>query len=70
MLLDLLPRWEQAGRVTFKYTDSTGQLRVLTTGSNLHFYDARGCLGLVNDGDPATLSVTYTVSPKQTITSP
>jgi hypothetical protein len=44
---------------------------VLTTGGNLHYYDASpGCLGLVNDGDTAALSITYTVTPKQAITSP
>ena len=59
------------GRVTFKYTDSTGRLTVLTTGSNLHIYDvSQGCLGQSTTGDPATLSATYTVSPKQAITSP
>jgi hypothetical protein len=59
------------GRVTFRYTDSTGRLTVLAISSNLHFYDvSAGCLGLVNSGDPATLSTIYTVSPKQAITSP
>jgi hypothetical protein len=59
------------GTVTFRYTDSTGRLRVLTTGGNLHVYDvSEGCLGLWNDGDTATLSTTYAVSPKQAITSP
>jgi hypothetical protein len=59
------------GRVRFRYTDSTGQLRVRTTGGNLHWYDvSSGCLGLVNDGDPAALSITYTLTPKQAITSP
>jgi hypothetical protein len=59
------------GRVTVRYTDSTGRLTVLTTSSNLHFYDVtNSCLGSINDGDTASLSVTYTVSPKQAITSP
>jgi hypothetical protein len=58
------------GQVTFSYTDSTGQLKLLTTGGNLHFYDVAGCLGLFENGDPATLSATYTVTPKQAITSP
>lgn len=59
------------GQVTFKYTDSTGQLTVLITGGDLRFYHvSSGCLGLVNSGDPAVLSVTYTVGPKQAITSP
>jgi hypothetical protein len=57
------------GQVTFDYTDSTGQLKVLATG-NLHFYDVAGCLGIFDNGDPATLSATYTVTPKQAITSP
>ena len=59
------------GRVTFRYTDSTGRLTVLTTSGSLHFYDVSGgCLGGWNDGDPATLSVTFTVTPKQAITGP
>jgi hypothetical protein len=59
------------GRVVFRYTDSTGRLTMLTTGSNLHFYDvSSGCFGIFNDGDPATLSATFAVRPKQAITSP
>jgi hypothetical protein len=59
------------GRVTFRYTDSTGQFKLLATGSNLHWYDvSSGCLGLVDSGDPATLSATYAVTPEQAITSP
>jgi hypothetical protein len=59
------------GRVAFRYTDSTGQFKVPATGGNLHFYDvSAGCLGLINDGDTASLSITYTVTPKQAITSP
>jgi hypothetical protein len=59
------------GRVAFRYTDSTGQLKLLTGSSNLHYYDvSNGCLGIVKDRDPATLSATYTVTPKQAITSP
>jgi hypothetical protein len=59
------------GRVMFRYTDRTGRLTLLTTGSNLHFYDvSSGCFGIFNDGDPATLSATYTMTPKQAITSP
>jgi hypothetical protein len=59
------------GRVRFRYTDSTARLKLLTTGSNLHFYDvSAGCLGLINSGDPATLSTSYTVTPEQAITSP
>jgi len=59
------------GRVVVRYTDSTGRLKVLTTGSNLHFHHVgSGCLGIVNDGDPAALHATYTVTPEQAITSP
>jgi hypothetical protein len=60
------------GRVAFRYTDGTGQLRVLATGGNLHYYDVSpNCLAPgFNDGAPATLSATFTVSPKQDITSP
>ena len=59
------------GRVTFRYTDSTGRLKVVTTGGNLHWYGvSSGCLGLVNSGDRATLGTAFRVSPKQAITSP
>jgi hypothetical protein len=59
------------GWVPFTYTDSTGRLTVLATGGNLHFWNvSAGCLGLVNSGDRARLGVTFTVSPKQAITSP
>jgi hypothetical protein len=59
------------GRVRFRYTDSTGRLTVRTTGGNLHWYDvSSGCLGLVNDGNPAALGGAYTVTPEQAITSP
>lgn len=59
------------GRVAFRCTDSTGQLKLLTHGGNLHYYHvSNGCLGIVKDRDPATLSATYTVTPKQAITSP
>ena len=59
------------GRVRFTYTDSTGRLTVLAASGNLHFWNvSAGCLGGFNDGDRATLSATFTVSPKQAITSP
>jgi hypothetical protein len=59
------------GWVPFTYTDSTGQLMVLATGGNLHVWNvSAGCLGLVNSGDRARLGGTFTVSPKQAITSP
>jgi len=58
------------GIVRFSYADSTGTLKLLTTGGNLHFYRIMGCAGLLNNGDQATLSASFTLSPSQTITSP
>lgn len=58
------------GHVKFRYTDSTGRLKILTTGGNLHFYNVVGCAGLWNTGDPLTISGTFPLSPKQAITSP
>lgn len=42
----------------------------LGTGGNLHFYRVSNCLGIFRNDDPATLGATFTVSPKQAITSP
>lgn len=58
------------GLVKFRYTNSTGVLQTRTTGGALHFYNVRGCAGLVVTGDSATIKATYMLSPKQTITSP
>jgi hypothetical protein len=58
------------GMVKVTYTNSTGKLKVLTTGGNLHIYNVQGCAGLIANNDASTFSGTYTVSPKQTITSP
>ena len=59
------------GKVKVTYTNSSGKLKVLTTGGNLHVWNvSSGCAGLINSGDPTTFSGTYTVTPKQTITSP
>jgi hypothetical protein len=60
------------GQVTFRYTDSTGKLTVLTTGGNLHYYGVspRCRLFTFEDGGAATLSTTFAVSPQQDITSP
>jgi hypothetical protein len=58
------------GTVAFQLTLSTQRLRVLTTGGNLRFSDVHGCRDLISNGDHATLSVTYTVTPKQDISSP
>jgi hypothetical protein len=56
------------GMVKATYTNSTGKLKILTTGGNLHIYNVSGCAGLIATGDATTFSATYTVSPKQTIT--
>ena len=58
------------GMVSGTYTNSTGALKPLTTGGNLHIYNVSGCAGLIRTGDSTTFSATYAVSPKQTITSP
>jgi hypothetical protein len=58
------------GKVKITYTNSTGKLKVLPTGGNLHVYNVVGCAGLINSNDASTFTGTYTVSPKQTITSP
>ncbi len=58
------------GSLKFRYANSTGRLTVLRTGGNLNVYNVTGCAGLVNDGDPLALSATFTLSPKQAITSP
>jgi hypothetical protein len=58
------------GKVKVTYTNSTGVLKILTSGGNLHDWAVSGCFGLVNSGDPEQPSGSATVSPKQTITSP
>lgn len=58
------------GVVTVTYSDQTGNLRIRTAAGNLHWYHVDGCAGLVANGDPATVSSAYALSPPQTITSP
>jgi hypothetical protein len=58
------------GHVRFRYADGTGRLTTLTTGGNLHFYNVTGCAGLFNNNDLLTISGTFPLSPKQTITRP
>ncbi|HET7244347.1 MAG TPA: hypothetical protein VFJ07_05870 [Streptosporangiaceae bacterium] len=49
----------------------TGILKFLPTGGDLHWYHVHRCAGIIiNNGDAATLSAGYTVSPRQVITSP
>jgi hypothetical protein len=55
------------GKVKITYTNSTGKLKVLAAGDNLHVYKVNGCLGAISNGDAGTISGTYTLTPKQTI---
>jgi hypothetical protein len=55
------------GTVKVTYTNSSGVLKVLTTGGTLHVWNVSGCAGLINSGDPTTFSGSYTISPKQTV---
>jgi hypothetical protein len=56
------------GMEKFRYSNSTHEITLLPTTSNMHFWDVSGCLGLLNDGDSAALTGTLTSSPTQTIT--
>jgi hypothetical protein len=58
------------GMVDITYDPATGQLKILKTGGNLHAYNVSGCFGLYVNGNAMTLSGTYTVTPKQNISSP
>lgn len=68
--LNVLSHNDATGVVKFSCSDRTGVLQVRATGGNLHFYNVQGCAGLINTGDSASISATFTVSPKQAITSP
>jgi hypothetical protein len=58
------------GVASVSYTSRTGILKFLPTGGDLHWYHVRQCAGLINNGDAATISASYTISPRQVITSP
>jgi hypothetical protein len=58
------------GVASVSYTSRTGILKVLSTGGDLHWYHVHRCAGIINNGDGATLSASYTISPRQVITSP
>lgn len=58
------------GVAAVSYANSTARLTFHPAGGNLHWYHVTGCAGLLGDGDRATLSAAYAVSPAQTITSP
>lgn len=58
---------------TVTYTNSTGVLKVATDttpGLTLSNVTGSGCAGLINNGDKATLSASFVISPKVKITSP
>jgi hypothetical protein len=56
------------GRVKFTYSDGTHQVK--TSGGNLHIFTVTGCAGLVANGDPVSLTASFTLAPAQSITSP
>jgi len=58
------------GQMAVSYGNKTGTLKLLATGSTLHWYRVHHCAGLVADGDPASLTASYALTPKQVITSP
>jgi hypothetical protein len=58
------------GKTKITYTNSTGKIKLLGTGGNLHSYAVSGCFGLVNNNDVQQASGSGTLTPKQTITSP
>lgn len=58
------------GVVAVSYANKTGTLKILQAGGDLHWRHVHGCAGVVRDGDAATLSAGYAVSPGQAITSP
>jgi hypothetical protein len=56
------------GVVKARYTNSTGDLRVLAAGATLKLSHVTGCAGLFQAGDAFTLATTFAVSKVQTIT--
>jgi hypothetical protein len=56
------------GVVKARYTNTTGELRVLAAGATLKLSHVTGCSGLFQAGDAFTFATTFTVSPVQTIT--
>ena len=58
------------GIVQFSYSNSAHTLKLLPTGTNLHYYKVSGCAGLVHSADSAAYLASYTLSPGQAITGP
>ncbi len=67
MVIDGTAGGASDGMVRFTYNVSTGKLMILKTGGNLHIYDVSGCFGVVVNGDAATFTATYTITPHQVI---
>jgi hypothetical protein len=58
------------GVAPVSYTSKTGILKILPTGGDLHWYHVHSCAGIIRNGDAATISASYAISPRQVITSP
>jgi hypothetical protein len=56
------------GKVRFAYSDRTHQVKI--SGGNLHIFNEDGCANLVANGDPVSLTASFTLVPAQSITSP
>jgi hypothetical protein len=56
------------GVVKARYTNSTGDLRILAGGATLKLSHLTGCAGLFQAGDAFTFTATFAVSKVQTIT--
>ena len=56
------------GMVKATYNNTTGILKVLATGGNLHLYN--NTCPVINSGDAVNFTGGYKLTPKQTITSP
>ena len=56
------------GKVRFTYSDRTHQVK--TSGGNLHIFNVHGCASVFANGDPASLTASFTLAPAQSITSP
>jgi len=49
------------GSVNFTYANGTQLLKI--SGGNLHYWNASGCKGVINTGDPVELTATYPALP-------
>jgi hypothetical protein len=59
------------GSVVVTYTNKTAKLAILKAGTKLHLFNvAKACAGVVKNGDLIAIVATYSVTPKQKITSP